>query len=125
MPVVWASRLQGTPLPDRVPGSDLIWSISAQASVVGATVYLLGGAPGAGLRAAERLTTNFPAITIAGTQCPSFGFLDREDDVTAMVRDVVRTDPDIVFVGLPSPSAETVIDRLRPALPKTWFLGYE
>src|SRR2546430_15081300 len=28
MPLVWASRLAGTPLPKRVPGSSLIWSLS-------------------------------------------------------------------------------------------------
>src|SRR2546430_16852383 len=28
MPLVWASRLAGTPLPGRVAGSSLIWSLS-------------------------------------------------------------------------------------------------
>ncbi len=30
-PILWASRLQGTPLPERVPGAGLIWSLSAAA----------------------------------------------------------------------------------------------
>src|SRR4051812_12405024 len=48
MPLVWASRLQGTPLPERVAGSNLIWSVSRRAAVDGRSVFLLGGTPGVG-----------------------------------------------------------------------------
>jgi glycosyl transferase family WecB/TagA/CpsF len=30
MPLVWASRLRGLPLPERVAGSELIWSLTAE-----------------------------------------------------------------------------------------------
>src|SRR4029077_9781110 len=40
MPLVWASRLQGTPLPERVAGSDLIWSLSDAGGRAGASVFL-------------------------------------------------------------------------------------
>src|SRR6266849_5528357 len=35
MPLIWASRLQGTPLPARVTGSDLIWSLTQGAAARG------------------------------------------------------------------------------------------
>ena len=58
MPLVWASRLQRTPLPERVAGSDLLGRLCAAAAGGGRSVYLLGGAPGvaeaAGARAAAR-----------------------------------------------------------------------
>ena len=44
MPLIWASRLQGTPLPERVAGSDLISSLSRGAAARGRSIYLLGGA---------------------------------------------------------------------------------
>ena len=44
-PLVWAARLAGTPLPERVAGADLIWSLSAGLAVDGRSVYLLGGEP--------------------------------------------------------------------------------
>src|SRR2546428_8311828 len=28
MPLIWASRLQGTPLPERIAGSEMIWPLS-------------------------------------------------------------------------------------------------
>src|SRR5262245_1950298 len=39
MPLVWAARVQGTPLPQRVAGSDLIWSLSAGASRHGKSIF--------------------------------------------------------------------------------------
>jgi N-acetylglucosaminyldiphosphoundecaprenol N-acetyl-beta-D-mannosaminyltransferase len=32
MPLLWASRLKGTPLPERVTGSNLIWSLTRAAA---------------------------------------------------------------------------------------------
>jgi N-acetylglucosaminyldiphosphoundecaprenol N-acetyl-beta-D-mannosaminyltransferase len=45
MPVIWASRLAGTPLPQRVSGADLIWSLSAGLGRDGRSVFVLGGEP--------------------------------------------------------------------------------
>jgi UDP-N-acetyl-D-mannosaminuronic acid transferase (WecB/TagA/CpsF family) len=46
MPLIWASRMQGAPLPQRVAGSDLILSLSGACATAGRSIYLLGGAPG-------------------------------------------------------------------------------
>lgn len=123
MPLVWASQIQGTPLPERVAGSDLIWTISERAAEASRSVFLLGGAPSVAPIAAERLIERFPKLRIAGHHCPPFGFLDDDVQMHSVREAVHRTRPDIVFVGLPSPTAERVIEQLRPLLPGTWFLG--
>src|SRR5438309_11845919 len=46
MPLVWASRLAGTPLPERVAGASLVWSLSRGLAADRRSVYLLGGTPG-------------------------------------------------------------------------------
>ena len=74
MPLIWASRLQATPLPERVAGSSLIWRISAAAAGRGLSVFLLGGAPGHARAAARVLQRHFPRLRIAGTCCPEMGF---------------------------------------------------
>jgi N-acetylglucosaminyldiphosphoundecaprenol N-acetyl-beta-D-mannosaminyltransferase len=84
---------------------------------------LLGGAPAVAPLAAERLLERFPGLRIAGHHCPPFGFLDDSSQMTLLSREVRRAEPDIVFVGLPSPTAELVIAQLQPVLPRTWFLG--
>src|SRR3954451_11693494 len=42
MPIVGASRLAGTPLPARVAGSDVVWSLSGEAAARGRSIFLLG-----------------------------------------------------------------------------------
>jgi N-acetylglucosaminyldiphosphoundecaprenol N-acetyl-beta-D-mannosaminyltransferase len=123
MPLVWASRIQGTPLPERVAGSDLIWTISCRAAEVSKSVFLLGGAPDVAPIAAEHLIKRFPTLRIVGHHCPPFGFLENASQMSLVIESVHRANPDIVFVGLPSPTAELVIEQLKPLLPATWFLG--
>src|SRR6185436_3764670 len=62
MPLVWASRLQKTPRPERVAGSDLIWSLSRAAADRGRSIFLLGGDPGTADEAGRILRERFPAI---------------------------------------------------------------
>ncbi len=131
MPLVWASRLSGTPLPERVAGSSLIWSLSTGLGRDHRSIAVIGGKPArpetgaldGATRAADRLAADCPGLRIAGTLCPPFGF-ERDpatyDDVCAKV---VDAEPDLVFVGLGFPKQEHVIERLRAGLPRTWFIG--
>lgn len=48
MPLIWASRLGGVPLPERVAGSSLIWSLSEGLGRDSRSIFVIGGAPVAG-----------------------------------------------------------------------------
>ena len=123
MPLVWASRLQGTPLPERVAGSDLVWSIPEVAAELGVPLFLLGGEDGASEAAASILNERFPGLSIAGTLSPPRGFEQDEARVKEIVSAVARTDPRLVLVGLGFPKQEYLIRELRDACPQAWFLG--
>lgn len=122
-PLIWASRIQGTPLPERVAGSRLIHSLCAGAAREKRSVLLLGGAPNAAETAAHVLRTRHPELTIAGTSKPDIGFESRPDEIERVAEIVMNTVPDIVFVGLGSPKQEHLIDRLRDRHPSTWWIG--
>jgi N-acetylglucosaminyldiphosphoundecaprenol N-acetyl-beta-D-mannosaminyltransferase len=123
MPVVWASRLQGTPVPERVAGSDLIRSLSAAAARNGRSVFLLGGEEGTAAAAAQHLCDANPGLRVTGTHCPPFGF-ERDDVLVAALRArLVDAAPDVVFVALGSPKQELLIERLRHDLPRAWWMG--
>jgi N-acetylglucosaminyldiphosphoundecaprenol N-acetyl-beta-D-mannosaminyltransferase len=129
MPLVWASKLSGTPLPERVAGSSLIWSLSEGLGRDGRSVFVIGGNPATptaadgATRAAARLAAECPGLRIAGTLCPEYGF-EREEDVFDEFRAAVReAEPDLVFVGLGFPKQEKVITRLRADVPTAWFIG--
>lgn len=123
MPLVWASRLQGTPLGERVAGSDLIWSVSRRAAAEGRSVFFLGGNPGAADAAAARLTHESPGLRVAGTECPPMGFERDEEYLRALQSRLADAAPDICYVGLGSLKQDRLIRRLLPQFPKTWFLG--
>jgi N-acetylglucosaminyldiphosphoundecaprenol N-acetyl-beta-D-mannosaminyltransferase len=130
MPLVWASRLAGTPLPGRVAGSSLIWSLSYHLGREGRSIYLLGGEPApAGTivdgarRAAAVLAAGCPGLRVAGCTSPEYGFADSPDALAAICHEICEAKPDVVYVGLGFPKQEQVISLLRPDLPFTWFLG--
>lgn len=122
-PLVLASRIQGTPLPARVAGSDLISSLSAQAAGAGLSVFLLGGDPGTAERAGEVLRERHPGLVIAGTYCPPMGF-ERDAAVMEEMKRMLRESrAQIVFVALGSPKQERLIAQVRGELPHAWWLG--
>jgi N-acetylglucosaminyldiphosphoundecaprenol N-acetyl-beta-D-mannosaminyltransferase len=123
MPLIWASRLQGTPLPERVAGSNLIWSVCSAAAEHGHSVFFLGGDPGTAERAAAALKARFPALCVAGTYCPKPGFENEPRQVREVVEALFRSAPNIVFVALGSPKQEQFIKDLRGRLPASWWIG--
>ena len=123
MPLVWASRLLGNPLPERVAGSSLVWSLAAGAARHGRTLFLLGGDDGVADRAAQVLTERYPLLKIAGTHCPPFGFERDPTQLEAIWEKLRRANPDIVYVGLGFPKQEHLMIRLREVLPDAWLLG--
>jgi len=125
MPLVWASRLQRTPLPGRVSGSDLIWSLSAAAARTGRSVYLLGGDPGTAEATSARLTARSPGLRVAGCLCPPHGFEAQPERQAEVVERLIAARPDIVFVALGTPKQELLIGSLRRRglLPHAWWIG--
>lgn len=127
MPLVWASKLAGTPLPERVTGSGLIWTLSAALGRAQRSVFVLGGQPApmydGAQRAAAALAASCPGLRIAGHLAPPFGFERDASSYEAMLDEVIDAKPDFVFVGLGFPKQERVISDLRHHLDEAWFLG--
>lgn len=123
MPLVWASRLQGTPLPERVAGSNLISSLSAAASKRGRSIYLLGGSPGTAEGAARVLLSRHPELKVAGFYYPPLGFEHDPKEMAQIIASISQSRPDIIYVALGSPKQERLIARLRPIMPGAWWMG--
>lgn len=123
MPLIWASRLAGEPLPERISGSSMIWSICEAASARRQSVFLLGGDPGVAERAADVFRDSYPDLEITGTACPPLGFEDDEQELGRIQRQVTEAAPQIVFVALGFPKQDLLIRTLRRSLPRASFLG--
>ena len=106
MPVVWASRLLGSALPERVAGVDLMHAVAAGLARRGGSAFLLGGTEACVAAAARGLEALHPGLRIAGTHQGFF----RPDD-PAVLRAVNDTEPDALLVGMGSPRQERWVVR--------------
>jgi N-acetylglucosaminyldiphosphoundecaprenol N-acetyl-beta-D-mannosaminyltransferase len=122
-PVVWASRLAGASLPERIAGSDMIWSICEAAARRHGSIFLLGGDPGVADRAARVLRERYAGLKIAGTSCPPMGFDKEQPELDRIRRQVSEAAPQIVLVGLGFPKQDVIIRELRDVLPEASFIG--
>ena len=123
MPLVWASRLLGRPVPERVTGSDLAWRLAERAAEEGRSIYLLGGSGPAGERAAGVLRERYPGIVISGVASPWVDPRPTPAQLEEVLQTVAAARPDVLFVALGSPKQEYLIEALRPHLPGTWMIG--
>jgi N-acetylglucosaminyldiphosphoundecaprenol N-acetyl-beta-D-mannosaminyltransferase len=122
MPLVWASRLQGTPVPERVTGTDMLWGAAALAAERGGLVFLGGGLPGVADRAAAALGRELPGLRFATYPCyVRPGRL--AEQVAGLVAAATAAAPEVVLLGLPFAAQVHAIAALRSNLPATWIVG--
>ena len=124
MPLVWASRLLGDPLPERVCGSNLVWSLAERAAQDRFKLFLLGGGtPSTAARAARVLQERFPALAIGGAHFPPFGFESDRREMERIEEAIRIASPALVYVALGFPKAEKLIASLRDKFPATSWIG--
>ena len=112
-PIVWMSRLAGAPLPERVPGSDLLQDLLAQAEQGGTLdprkVAIIGGSEGAAANLAERFRASGWASQ--SWQAPASSLADRvyRNSLHQGLRDF---GPDITLIGIGHPRQEELAGEL-------------
>lgn len=114
LPVVWATRLAGTPVRERVTGADLVPAIAADATSRGWRVHFFGSAPGVAERALALLGERHPGAELSGTSGPLLSDVSVVDD--AVLDEIVGHDPDILCVALGNPKQERFIAAHRERL---------
>lgn len=123
-PVVLASRILRTPLPERVTGASLIGKLSKEAMIQSRRVLLLGGLPGAASSAVDTLVREFPDQSpLVAHHFPPYGFESQPDALAQIDRAIEQHDPDIVFVGLGFPKQDLLSADLARKFPSSWFIG--
>lgn len=112
------ARLLGIQVPERMTGADWIYDLAAMAARCGYTLFLLGGRPGSSEEAAARLVAEQPGLKIVGT-APGY------DAGTATLETINAARPDILLVGMGTPTQERWISVNRDALdvPVVWAVG--
>lgn len=102
MSLVWASRLIGRPLPERVAGIDLMFRLLERAAEKGHRVFCLGATQAVLDAAVANFRAAYPALIVAGTQ---HGYFSVEDE-PRVARAIADSRADIVFIAMTSPRKE-------------------
>ena len=122
-PLLWISRLLGSPLPEKISGSDLVRPLLERAAATGMRVYFLGSAPGVGDRAAQILRTEMPDLKIVGVDSPPMGF-DKDPALEhAVLEKATAANPDLVMIALGCPKQELLMDRWHRRMAPAVMLG--
>jgi N-acetylglucosaminyldiphosphoundecaprenol N-acetyl-beta-D-mannosaminyltransferase len=105
--VVWACQLLGSPLPQRVAGIDLFHELLGVAARRAYRVYFLGARQDVLDRMLAEVGRCHPGLAVAGAR---HGYFRREAE-PAIVAEIRRSRPDLLFVGMPSPAKELFMSR--------------
>jgi N-acetylglucosaminyldiphosphoundecaprenol N-acetyl-beta-D-mannosaminyltransferase len=112
VPVVWASRLLGRPLPERVAGIDLMLGMLRRGNEHRYRVYCLGASEDVLATAVARITADYPRVCLVG--CHHGYFSSQEEP--GLVAAIAGAKPDILLVGMSSPKKEHFLARWEDQL---------
>lgn len=115
-PMIWISKLKGTPIKEKVSGSDLFPQICELSAHRGYTIFLLGGMENVLEKAIHKLVQKHLKIKIVGVFSPKFGFENNPVEIKQIIDQVRKASPDILAIFLGAPKQEIFIYKYKDEL---------
>jgi len=112
---IWLARLRGEPLPERVPGAELMRRLLVAADARGYSSFFYGDTTATLDALRQRLAGDYPGHRIVGTRSPPFRPLSPAE-VAADIDLINASGADLLWVGLGLPKQERWIDTHRERL---------
>ena len=117
--VVWAARLLGHPVPERVTGIDLMEELLARAAHDGWSVFVLGARQEVLDVALAKIRERFPGIRVVGSH---HGYFSAGEEAEVVGR-IVAVRPELLFVALETPAKELFLERHIDRLSPVFAMG--
>ncbi len=115
--LVYASCLLGTPLREKISGSDFLGAFCEyHRNDPEVRIFLLGAGPGVAARARSRINGRLGREIVVGAHSPSFGFEDEPDECADIVERINDSAATVLVVGVGAPKQEKWIARHRDRL---------
>ena len=105
-PLIWLSKWYGTPIKEKISGSDLFPLLCKMAAEKGYRMFFLGAADGIAAKAAVNLSKRYPGLNVVGTYSPAFGYEKDHDEIEKIKTIIKDAHPAILIVGLGCPKQE-------------------
>ena len=110
--LVYASKILGHPLEERVTGIDFLGKSLEYLAETGKTAFLFGSKPGIAEKAAARMEEAYPGLKICGTRNGYF----KEEEEEEILREINEAAPDLLCVALGSPKQELFVLKYKDRL---------
>lgn len=117
--IVFALRLFGVPVKERVAGIDLFQEVLAVSAEEGYRPFLLGATPDVLRRAADAIVARFPRIQFAGLRDGYFP----KDQEAQVVEQIIDSKADCLFIAMPTPRKERFLAAYRDRLRVPFIMG--
>jgi exopolysaccharide biosynthesis WecB/TagA/CpsF family protein len=115
--LAYASHFLGTPVREKISGSDLFPAFYAYyQNDPDVKIFLLGAAPGVAERARQRINAKVGREMVVGAHSPSFGFEQDEAECQAIVDLINQSGATVLAVGVGAPKQEKWIAQYRDQL---------
>ncbi len=122
MPLLWAARLKGSPLKERVPVSEAISTLCSKARQRDVGIFLLGGSPGTAERGCRCAPRPVPRPD-GWASLPAIRLRARRASHGRDFRALDEAGPGIVFCAFGFPKQERLMEVLSDRFPGMWFVG--
>lgn len=119
MPVVWASRLLGKPLKERVAGVDLFEALMQRSSRTGWRVFLLGAREEVVSEVKRQYEIKYPGLTVCGYRN---GYWKPEEEA-GVVEQIRAAQADLLFVAISSPKKEHFLGQYQEHMKIPFAMG--
>ena len=119
MPVVWASRLLGKPLKERVAGVDLFEALMRRSAAKGWRVYLLGAREEVVSEVKRLYEIKYPGLVVAGYRNGYWS----EAEEPGVVADIAAARADLLFVAISSPKKEHFLGQYQDQMKIPFAMG--
>lgn len=106
---VWALRKKGHKKTVKIPGCEL-WLDLIQKHYKDKSFYLVGGKEEVINATINQLKSEFSGINICNFRN---GYLKTEEEEIALIEDIKKHRPDVVFVAMGSPKQELLMERIQ------------
>lgn len=114
----YVSRFLGTPIQEKISGSDLFPAFyTYHQDNPDVRIFLLGAKEGVARRAQQKINAKVGREIIVGAYSPSFGFEKNEEECQKIIQLIQQSDATVLAVGVGAPKQEKWIAKYRQQLP--------
>ena len=122
-PLLWMANALGSPLVEKISGSDLIHPLLDMAAAQGCSVFFLGATEETCAESARRLVEAIPDLHVCGWATPMYDPDAEDNGLDGAFAKIRAQQPDLILVAMSTPKQEFLMLRYHEMLAPAVVIG--